>query len=143
METQPNQQIPQTGPQIRHCRMTSSDTAPKLHGPADSTVSTPSRYEKTLSSYDQYRMERQQKPFAHLQSRVPATDASRSSGHFTNFTEINYEKYATATTSLKYRAQPHVPLCSPVRFAPNGRKWAQMTRISSFFAPESEALSQL
>ena len=73
----------------------------------------------------------------------PASALPTPTDHFTNFTEISYEKHATATTSLKYRAQPHVPLCSPVRFAPNGRKWAQMTRISSFSAPESEALSQL
>ena len=73
--------------------MTSSDTAPKLGGCTDSTDSTPSRYKKTLSSYDQCRMERQQqKSFPHHQSRVPATNAPTPAHHFTNFTLIRYEK---------------------------------------------------
>ena len=103
METQPTQQI-------RHCRMTSSDTAPKLDDSGDSTVSTPSRYEKTLSSYDQCRMERQQKSFARHQSRVPATDAFRSTGHFTNFTVISYEK-----TRNSYDQCEAPPLTTSVR----------------------------
>ena len=85
MESRPN-------PEIRHCRMTSSHTAPKLDGRTGSTDSTPSRYKKTLSSYDQCRMERQQKSFAHHQSSVPATGAPAPAHHFTNFTLISYEK---------------------------------------------------
>ncbi len=104
MESQPN-------PEIRHCRMTSSDTAPKLDGCIDSTDSTPSRYKKTLSSYDQCRMERQQKSFAHLRSRVPATDAPAPAHHFTNFTVISYEK--TRNSYDQCEAPPLTPSVRP------------------------------
>ena len=39
----------------------------------------------------------------------PASALPTPTDHFTNFTEISYEKRATATTSLKYRAQPTSP----------------------------------
>ena len=84
MQTQPSYlqdaQVPQDGPEIRHCRMTSADTAPKLDGPEDSTDSTPSRYEKTLSSYDQCRIERQEKFLAAQKLGASTTDAARLAG---------------------------------------------------------------
>ncbi len=60
METQPAQ------PQAPHaatlqCRVPSSATIPKLDQHPDSTNSTHHRYEKTLSSYDQCRVERKRK----------------------------------------------------------------------------------
>ena len=73
-------QAPQTI-SIRHCRMTYSDTAPKLDEPCDSTDSIPSKCRKTFFSYDWCRMHRQQKFLAAHQSRLPAKDAP--TGHFT------------------------------------------------------------
>ena len=72
--------------------------------------------------------------------------------HFTNFIEISYEKTRNSYDQCEVPPATHLRsspaevdepplLASPVR--PNGRKWAEMTRISSFSAPESEALSQL
>ena len=73
----------------------------------------------------------------------PASAHPTPTDHFTNFTEISYGKTRDSYDFSEVPRTTPRPPCSPVRFAPNGRKWAQMTRISSFSAPESEALSQL
>ncbi len=61
MEIQPGQRRASENPATLHCRVESSDTSPKLGQHPDSTNSTHHRYEKTLSSYDQCRVERKRK----------------------------------------------------------------------------------
>ena len=77
----------------------------------------------------------------------PANAQPSPRDHFTNFTEISYEK---TRNSYDFSEVPHgspYPSLSadpvPCRIDGNDRKWAEMGGISSFSAPESEALSQL
>ena len=103
METQPNQpqdaQVPQTGPEIRQCRMPSSATTSKLDQGPNSTNSTLSRYEKTFFNYDRCRVNHKFKSLTTRTTKPHETpmetqplNAHPPIDHFTNFTEISYEK---------------------------------------------------
>ena len=76
----------------------------------------------------------------------PVTTQPTPTDHFTNFTEISYKKTRNSYDFSEVpHGSPHPSLSAdpvPCRIE-NDRKWAEMGGISSFSAPESEALSQL
>ena len=71
----------------------------------------------------------------------PASAQPTPTHHFTNFTEISYGKtrnsydFSVKCLPLLNLPKSKDPLCSPVRFAPNGRKWAANDPDFQFFRP--------